>query len=152
MLSQDTKTHTPCVKSNPMKPLRSVLVAPCVLIDRVLPSVVRLSHTLVIVGVSQLRPPVIHGLLCDKGQRMERILICRDQLTLTGSMLTFYARGACIQGMFTLFFFVSMFLCNTFLICLQTLQTASPIWTILLCLLIPVTVDKSASTTLQHEP
>lgn len=80
------------------------------LIDRVLPSVVKLSHTLVIVGVSQLRPPVIHGLLCDKGQRMERILICRDQLTLTGSMLTFYARGACIHSCL----FVSMFLCNIF--------------------------------------
>lgn len=70
-----------------------LLVIPCFLIDKVLPSVAWLSHTLVIVGGSQLRPPVIHGLLWDKRQRMERILICRDELILTGNGHTFYWVG-----------------------------------------------------------
>lgn len=58
------------------------------------PSVARPSHTLVIVGGSQLRPPVIRGLTWDKEQEMGRIQICRDDLTLTGSMHTFYIQGA----------------------------------------------------------
>lgn len=45
-----------------------LLVAPCALIDKVLPSVARLSHTLVIVGGRQLRPPVIRGPLGNKEQ------------------------------------------------------------------------------------
>jgi len=72
-------------------------VGPCVLIDKVGPSVVPLSHTLVIVGGSQLRPPVIRGPLGDKGQRMERRLICRAKLVLTGNMHAFYTRGACTK-------------------------------------------------------
>lgn len=74
------------------------LVGLCVLIDKVWPSVARLSHTLVIVGGSQLRPPVTRGPLWDKGQRMERILICRDELILTGSMHTFYTWEAAYKG------------------------------------------------------
>lgn len=74
------------------------LLFPCVLIDKVWPSVARLSQTLVIVGGSHLRPPVIRGPLWDKGQRMERILICRDELILTGSVHTFYTWGLAYWG------------------------------------------------------
>lgn len=68
------------------------------LTDKVRACVARFSHALIIVRSSQLRPAVIRGALRDKGQRMERILICREALAVTGNKHTFsYMRGSHIR-------------------------------------------------------
>lgn len=105
-----------CVEFSRRNHCGTSLVCASVLIDKVGPSVARLSHALVIVGGSQLRPPVIRGPLWHKGQGIERILICREELILTGSMHTFlherlsYKGGYILHGILV---FVKAYFCET---------------------------------------